>query len=103
MGERRQRLDVDPSRDTQAFPLLVDSDPDKEFDEFTAWLDQEVAAGRDPFPAERIPEPQGIAVGLGDTCGIAPELLAALSGLSGDGGELGPCFGQDAAADVLPP
>ena len=103
MGKRNRRSSVEPLPVTHVFPLPPDTDADAEFDEFTAWLDREVAAGRDPFPAER-PESQGIAASFGgDTCGIDPELLAALSGPGGDGGESGPCFGQGAAADVLPP
>jgi hypothetical protein len=74
---------------------------DEDFDEWTAWLDREVAAGRDPVPPERFAEAEGISVSVGDADGIDPELLAAICGLDSDG--LGPQFGQHAAADVLPP
>jgi hypothetical protein len=74
---------------------------DEDFDEWTAWLDREVAAGRDPVPPERFAEAEGISVSVGHADGIDPELLAAICGLDSDG--LGPQFGQRAAADVLPP
>jgi hypothetical protein len=73
---------------------------DEDFDEWAAWLDREVAAGRDPVPPERAAA-QGISVSLGDADGVDPGLLAAVHGADGAG--LGPQFGQDAAADVLPP
>jgi uncharacterized protein DUF222 len=75
-----------------------------DFDEWAEWLDQEVAAGRDPVPPERSVPAQGIALSLGDADGIDPALLAAISGtdcLSEDG--LASQFAQHAAADVLPP
>lgn len=103
MGRWNRRSDVEPLPAMPVFPVTPNTDADAEFDEFTAWLDREVAAGRDPFPAE-CPESQSVAASFGgDTCGIDPELLAALSGSGGDGGESGACFGQGAAADVLPP
>jgi hypothetical protein len=74
---------------------------DEDFDEWTAWLDREVAAGRDPVPPERVAEAEGISVSVGHADGIDPGLLAAICGPDSD--ELGSQFGQDAAADVLPP
>ena len=74
-----------------------DFDVDTDFDEFTAWLDREVAAGRNPIPPER-PTGQGISLSLGEDDGIDPDLLAAVCGTG-----LGPQFGQATAADVLPP
>jgi hypothetical protein len=74
---------------------------DEDFDEWTAWLDREVAAGRDPVPPERVTEAEGISVSVGHADGIDPGLLAAICGPDSDG--LGSQFGQDAAADVLPP
>ena len=48
------------------FPDPVDDfDVDTDFDEFTAWLDREVAAGRNPIPPER-PTGQGISLSLGE-------------------------------------
>jgi hypothetical protein len=85
-----------PSPDPETAPGF-----DEDFDEWTAWLDREVAAGRDPVPPERFAEAEGISVSVGQADGIDPELLAAICGLDSDG--LGPRFGQLAAADVLPP
>jgi hypothetical protein len=79
----------------------IDRGFDEDFDGWTAWLDREVAAGRDPVPPERVAEAEGISVSVGHADGIDPELLAAICGLDSDG--LGPQFGQHAAADVLPP
>jgi hypothetical protein len=76
---------------------LDDLDVDTDFDEFTAWLDREVAAGRNPIPPERAPG-QGISLSIGEDDGIDPDLLAAVSGTG-----LGRQFGQATAADVLPP
>jgi uncharacterized protein DUF222 len=78
----------------------VESAFDEDFDEWTAWLDREAAAGRNPVPPQRTAT-QGISVGLGEAGGGAPQLLAAICDPDSDG--LGPQFGQDAAADVLPP
>jgi Domain of unknown function (DUF222) len=75
---------------------------DAEFDEFTAWLDREVAAGRNPFPPERALT-QGISVSLGAGDGIDEELLAAVGGTDANGAELGAQFSQGAAADAFPP
>jgi hypothetical protein len=59
---------------------------DGDFDEWVAWVDREVAAGRDPIPPERAPEIQGISISLGDAADIDPELLAAMCGPDGLGG-----------------
>jgi hypothetical protein len=83
---------------------VVDSRADQDFDEWAAWLDREVGAGRDPVPPERAFAAQGISVSLGDAVDIDPGLLAAMCGPEGLGGDgLGPQFAQDAAADALPP
>jgi hypothetical protein len=116
VDEREQRPASGPFRDSDhAFPPdagpiqgagspAADSRADRDFDEWAAWLDQEVAAGRDPVPPERAFAAQGISVSLGDAVGIDPGLLAAMCGPEGLGGEgLGPQFAQDAAADALPP
>lgn len=107
MGERREHSEGDPLAPvppfTRASPEALDAEADADFDEFTAWLEREVAAGRAPFPAEHVPESQGITVGFGATEGIDPELLAAVCGTDFTDGGLGSQFGQDAAADVLPP
>ena len=80
----------------------ADTAADVEFDEFTAWLDREVAAGRNPFPPER-ELTQGISVSLGAGDGIDQELLAAVCGTDENGVELGAQFSQGAAADAFPP
>jgi hypothetical protein len=101
--DRRENSDPSPLPDLDP---LVEADPDSDFEEFTAWLDREMAAGRNPFPPERAPESPGVAVTLGDNDEIDPGLLAALCHTSfGDGPDdgLSPHFGQGAAADVLPP
>ena len=76
----------------------------QDFDEWAAWLDREIAAGRDPVPPERSFAAQGISISLGDAADVDHELLVAMCGPQGLGGEgLGPRFAQDAAADALPP
>ena len=82
----------------------VNSAADDDFDEWASWLDREVAAGRDPAPRERDSAAEGISISLGDAVGIDAELLAAMCGPQGLGGEgLGAQFAEDAAADVLSP
>lgn len=78
---------------------------DPEWDEYVAWREREIAAGRDeepPAPWEI--EGPAVSLSLGDAADIDPALLAAICGPDGLGGDaLGPQFGQDAAADVLQP
>ena len=82
----------------------ADPGPESDFDEWTAWLDREIAAGRNPIPPERGPAAQGLTISLGDATDIDPELLAVVCGPDGLGGQsLGQQFGQDAAADALQP
>jgi hypothetical protein len=81
-----------------------DEDSARDFDEWVAWVDREVAAGRDPIPPERALDAQGAFVSLGDAADIDQELLVAMCGSEGLGGEgLGPQFAQDATADALRP
>jgi hypothetical protein len=109
MSEREQHSSSGPFPDSGGGSFsghgpFAGADLDTDFDEWTAWLDQEVAAGRDPVPLERAFSVQGISVSLGDADGIDPVLLAAISGrecLGEDG--LGSQFAQHAAADALPP
>ena len=55
-------------------------------------------------PEEWEIEGPGISLSLGDAADLDPELLAAMLGPDGLGGQaLGPQFGQDAAADALRP
>jgi hypothetical protein len=98
----------DPDRGAGTAPgtggPTVDFPANDDFDEWAAWLDREVAAGRDPAPRERNSVAEGISISLGDAVGMDPELLAATCGPQGLGGEgLGAQFAQHAAADVLSP
>jgi hypothetical protein len=80
------------------------SHADRDFEEWVAWLDGEVAAGRDPVPPERAFAAQGIFVSLGDAADIDHELLAAIRGPDGSGGEeSGAQFAQGSAADLVAP
>ena len=82
---------------------LPDPGAESDFDSWTAWLEREIAAGRNPIPPERDPD-QGLTISLGDAASIDPELLAVMCGPDGLGGQaLGQQFGQDAAADALRP
>ena len=95
---------ADPGTPPAADGQAVGSRAGGDFDEWAAWLDREVAAGRDPAPPERALAVEGISLSLGDAVGLDPELLAAMCGPEGLGGEgLGTQFAQDAAADPLSP
>jgi len=105
---------ANPGPETDAVPVRgpvrglddwdMDSPADRDFEEWTAWLDREVAAGRDPAPPERATETEGLSISLGDAVDLDPGLLAAMCGPDGLGGEsLGPQFGQNAPVDVLAP
>jgi hypothetical protein len=77
---------------------------DRELDEHFAWLVREIDAGRVQPPPERVLEGPAISVSLGDACDVHPELLAAMCGPDGLGGQaVGAAFGQDEAADALRP
>src|SRR5690349_7398435 len=109
MGERERHSSSGPFPDSdyRSYPShgpFAGADQDADFDEWTAWLDREVAAGRDPVPPERSVPVQGISLSLGDADGIDPALLAAIGGTecAGEDG-LGSLFAQHAAADALPP
>jgi hypothetical protein len=109
MSEREQHSSSGPFPDSgdgsfSGHGPFAGADLDTDFDEWTTWLDQEVAAGRDPVPPERAFPVQGISVSLGDADGIDPVLLTAISETEclSEGG-LGSQFAQQAAADVLPP
>jgi hypothetical protein len=97
---------MDEYRLSGADPRPADPDAsspaDGDFDEWCAWFDREVEAGRDPTPPERATE--GISISLGDAVDMDPELLAAMCGPDGLGGEgLGAQFAQDAETDALSP
>jgi len=75
-------------------------------DAYEAWVEREIAAGRleERVPEEWEIEGPAISLSLGDATDIDPELLAAICGPDGLGGEaLGPQFGQDRPADALRP
>ena len=107
MGGEREHQETDflacpASPPTRSFAPVPEADADRDFEEWAAWADRELAAGRDPFPPERVLA-QGTSISIGDAEGIDPELLAALSGPGCVSGGLGPQFSQGAAADLLPP
>jgi hypothetical protein len=77
---------------------------DFELDEHFAWLVRELDAGRVQPPPESAIDGPAISVSLGDACDVDPELLAAMCGPDGLGGQaVSAAFGQDKAADVLRP
>ena len=79
-------------------------DDDFELDEHFAWLVRELDAGRVQPPPESATEAPAISISLGDACDVDPELLAAMCGPDGLGGQaVSAAFGQDKAADVLRP
>jgi hypothetical protein len=89
-------------------PLLAGALPapedDFELDEHFAWLVRELDAGRVQPPPESAIEGPAISISLGDACDVDPELLAAMCGPDGLGGQaVSAAFGQDKAADVLRP
>jgi len=107
MGGEREHQESDSlaypaAPPTRAFSPVPEADADWDFEEWAAWTDRELAAGRDPFPPEPVLA-QGTSISIGDAEGIDPELLAALSGPGYVSGGLGPQVGQGAAADLLPP
>jgi hypothetical protein len=84
-------------------PILVPED-DFDLDEHFAWLVREIDAGRVQPPPESAIDGPAISVSLGDACDVDPELLAAMCGPDGLGGQaVSAAFGQDKAADVLRP
>src|ERR1700761_383678 len=77
---------------------------DFELDEHFAWLVRELDAGRLQPPPEPATEAPAISLSLGSACDVDPELLAAMCGPDGLGGQaVSAAFGQDRAADVLRP
>src|SRR5258708_7741672 len=81
-------------------PVEDDFDLDADFDRWIA----DIEAGRTRIPEEWELEGPAVSISLGDASDLDPALLAAMCGPDGLGGEaLGPQFGQDRAADVLPP
>jgi hypothetical protein len=79
-------------------------DDDSELDGHFAWLVRELDAGRVQPPPESALDGPAVSVSLGDACDVDPELLAAMCGPDGLGGEaVSAAFGQDKAADALRP
>src|ERR1700688_2182436 len=93
-----------PGDDGQgSVPAFVPED-DFDLDEHFAWLVREIDAGRVQPPPEPALEGPAISLSLGDACAVDPELLAAMCGPDGLGGQaVSAAFGQDKAADVLRP
>src|SRR6202035_114547 len=79
-------------------------DDDSELDGHFAWLVRELDAGRVQPPRESASDVPAVSLSLGDACDVAPELLAAMCGPDGLGGDaVSAAFGQDQAADTLRP
>ena len=97
-----------PGDDGQgAAAAFASEDDDFDLDGHFAWLVRELDAGRVQPPPEP-PEPAvagpAVWLSLGDACEVDPELLAAMCGPDGLGGQAAAAaFGQDKAADVLRP
>ena len=115
-GSKRDHRREGPHRPTSARggplpgadgPLLAGALPapedDFELGEHFAWLVRELDAGRVQPPPESAIEAPAISISLGDACDVDPELLADVRPRWPwrAGGQL--AFGQDKAADVLPP
>ena len=79
-------------------------DDDFDLDEHFAWLVGEIEAGRQQPPPESEIDGPAVSISLGDACDVDPELLTAMCGPDGLGGQaVSAAFGQDKAADVLRP
>ena len=82
----------------------MDRQGDDELDEHFEWMVREIEAGRQQPPPERDLQGPAISVSLGDACDVDPELLAAMCGPEGLGGQaVSAAFGQDNAAGALRP
>ncbi len=92
------------SRGAPRFDPILAADDDSDSDGHFEWLVREIDEGRMLPPPESAVEGPVISVSLGDACDVDPELLAAMCGPDGLGGEaVSAVFGQDKAADVLRP
>ncbi len=77
---------------------------DFDLDAHIDWLIGEIDAGRQQVPPESAIDGPAVSVSLGDAGDVDPELLAAMCGPDGLGGQaVSAAFGQDKAADVLRP
>jgi Domain of unknown function (DUF222) len=80
--------------------------PEDDFDadaEMARWV-ADIEAGRERIPEEWELDGSAVSLSLGDAADVDPALLAAMLGPDGLGGHsLSAAFGQDQAADALPP
>jgi hypothetical protein len=84
-------------------PGFVPED-DFDLDAHIDWLVREIDEGRQQPPPESAIDGPAASISLGDACDVDPELLAAMCGPVGLGGQaVSAAFGQDEAADVLRP
>src|ERR1700743_2840871 len=79
-------------------------DDDSELDGHFAWLVRELDAGRVQPPPESVLDGPAVSLSLGDACDVDPDLLAAMCGPDGLGGDaVSAAFGQDQAAGAVGP
>jgi Domain of unknown function (DUF222) len=84
--------------------LVTGPEDDFDLNAHMEWLVREIEEGRRQVPPESDVAGPAISISLGDACDVDPELLAAMCGPDGLGGEAVPAaFGQDKAADALRP
>jgi Domain of unknown function (DUF222) len=77
---------------------------DFDLDAHIDWLVREIDEGRKQVPPEWAVEGPAASISLGDACDVDLELLTAMCGPDGLGGQaVSAAFGQDKAADVLCP
>jgi hypothetical protein len=102
---------VDPTRPAPVSGLTGDLDPvsgpigelDLEWEEYVAWVDREIAAGRDREPEIWECDAPAVSISLDEAAGERV-LLTAICGVDAQAADgLGLRFGQGRAADVLPP
>ena len=85
-------------------PAARRPDDDFDLDEHFARLVAEIEAGRQQPPPDSAIDGPAASISLGDACDVDPQLLAAMCGPDGLGGQaVSAAFGQDKAADVLRP
>src|SRR5579864_3073002 len=77
---------------------------DFDLDAHINWLMREIDEGRKQVPPEWAVDGPAASISLGDACDVDLELLTAMCGPDGLGGQaVSAAFGQDKAADVLCP
>jgi Domain of unknown function (DUF222) len=103
MGNTPPRRDPFPGGDGSALAFGALSVGDLDDGHFE-WLVRELEAGRLQPPPESVIEGPAVSVSLGDACDMDPELLAAMCGPDGLGGQAAlAAFGEGNAADALRP